>query len=263
MQIRIINRSAWPTPALGVLCRWLCKLAAFDNGKSGYTFVFRDTRNTAVWRGRGALHKQTITMHRHFQPPSGWPWRARDPRFQWATEEVYRNRLEALVGLMGHELGHAMDGRPELFEKNGRVDRARMEFRCNRAGQRAVEALRRDWPLLRSAIQRVLRRGHARAAVAQAAARGRRYDPERKLVHAQQMLKQWSAKLKLAQTKIRRYRKQVAYYERRAAAKRGFGTAVQAAATSLPASGTVPASRPDGFVATPGPQGARHERQRV
>jgi len=244
MKTCIINRSAWPTPALKVLCGWLLTNAAFDSGQVPYTFVFRSTRTIHTWRGRGSSHGQTITLSRRFQPREGWPWRLRDHRFKWACEEVYRSRLEVLVGLMGHELEHAMEGRPQRFLTNGRIDRARMEFHCNQAGQRAVEALRRDWPVLRTRIKRALHDERRHRSAAKLASHARCHDPERKLVHAQQKLKQWGARLKLAQTKVRRYRRQVAYYERRAAAK-GPGTAIRDSAAWPPPFGAEAASRPD------------------
>jgi len=218
MSIIVVNHSPWPTSALRVLAKWIAEREGLGEARA-YTFTFRNTRRMQ-YRGSGTPFGQTITMHRRFDPVTrAWPFRTKDHRFQWSTEEVYRSRLELLVGIMAHEAHHATAGHPRFFRKNGRLDRATMEFRCNRAGQEAVEALRKDWLTLRAQIRGSMRRDRNRHIAAQERAVVRRADSTPKLLHGQTMLKRWQARLKLAGTKVKRYRRQVVYYEGRAAAK--------------------------------------------
>ena len=81
----------------------------------------------------------------------------KDLRFKWSTEEVYRSRLEFLVGIMAHEARHATLGSADAFRRNGRIDRAAMEFWCNQAAIEAVRAFREEWAMLKTRIRLSLR----------------------------------------------------------------------------------------------------------
>jgi hypothetical protein len=145
----------------------------------------------------------------------------KDHRFKWSTEEVYRSRLEFLVGIMAHEARHATLGSADAFRRNGRIDRAAMEFRCNQAAIEAVRAFREEWAMLKTRIRLSLRAARRKEQVRMERKVLRRTDPGPKLVHAQVMLDRWQARLKMATAKVKRYRQKVRYYEGRAAAITG------------------------------------------
>ncbi len=219
MSIQIINRSQWPTPALKVLAQWVASRAGIEKDRP-YELTFRSTDRTDWYHGTGNRYRQAVYLNRRFQPASGsWPMTRTDHRFKWATEELYQSRLELLVGLIAHETHHAMGGHPDHFRKGMRTDKAAMEFRCNRIAQETVAAFRVEWPCLRAKIKRAMRTDRDRRKARIEKLRARRADPRPKLVSARTMYKKWQGKAKLAATKMKKYRRQIQYYEGRAAAK--------------------------------------------
>jgi hypothetical protein len=140
-----------------------------------------------------------------------WPYTWKDRRFQWSEEVVYRTRMELLVALMAHEAYHATGGNRDVFRSSkGRIARADMEFQCNRFAMKTVEALRQEWPVLRSKIYRAMRQEREK----KRSLGIRRRDPVGKLQHAMDQLSNWQRRRKLAETKIRKYRRRIAYYRR-------------------------------------------------
>lgn len=287
--LTIENRSDWPTPALEVLIRWVCKREGLGTAGHPYRVLVRAcTRNT--WGGRGGSNFQRVWLDRHYRRISGrskatleglnilrksarkhlagelrknrlngdarytdrvdtledriksinemirfgdyadsrkprvngnplWPFTHADPRFKWSKPETYRSRLELLVALIAHEAHHATLGHPDRYRTGNavkKIDRASMEFRCNRAMGEAAAALHNEWPELRKAIYAAMRKARANKVTAQV----RKTDPTPKLAKAQDALAEWQRKAKLAATKIRKYRLRVRYYEGKVAAKR-------------------------------------------
>jgi hypothetical protein len=114
---------------------------------------------------------------------------------------VYRDRLEALVGVTGHELAHLQQyqegGNRLINEKGARWEEVRVleAFRADRENLLAewskgkpIECVRRKAKPVESAADRALK--------------------------AEVMLEKWQRRLKLAQTKVKTYRRKVRYYER-------------------------------------------------
>jgi hypothetical protein len=213
--MKIENRSKWPTPALRVLCKWIVKRE--PDLPDHYAFLFRATNDRHSWRGVGWKSRQTVRLsRRHFGP---YPYTKKDHRFKWSVPFEFRSRLETLVYLIAHEAHHSTKGHPREFEKsNGRTDRAAMEFHCNNAGFEAVKALRIEWPTLRTKIYAAMRRERDRLKTSKQHDAIRRSDPTPKLLNARESLVTWRRKAKLAATKIKKYRRKVAYYEGRMAA---------------------------------------------
>lgn len=212
--MKIENRSKWPTPALRVLCKWIAKREQLPKH---YAFLFRATNDRHSWRGVGWWSRQTVKLsRRHFGP---YPYTKKDHRFKWSVPFQLLSRVETLVYLIAHEAHHSTKGHPSKFETTGgRTDRAGMEFRCNTAGFEAVKALRLEWPTLRTKIYTAMRRERDRLKASKQRKEVKRSDPTPKLIHAREAMATWQRKAKLAATKIKKYRRKVAYYEGRLAA---------------------------------------------
>ena len=212
-RLEITNRSRWPDGALRVISRWVCKRSGLGTDRLYYLTFRNTTCNT--WGGEGCGSRQTVTLHRRYTPPDGWPYETKDKRFKWSQKEVYRSRLELLVFLIAHEAHHAGDGHP--FKWYGpdrrRLRAASMEFRCNRAGLEAIRDFRDEWPRLFGEIKREIRKDRERQTKAKAAV------PRRKFTYAVRMLKNWETKSDSRKTrsKIQHYRRMVIRHENRIA----------------------------------------------
>ncbi len=127
-----------------------------------------------------------------------------------------RNRLEGLVFLVAHEARHATDENAQIRRDRGH---ASMENDCNRHGERLVEKFRVAWPkTLRAQVAKEIRLDRERAKRAKAQ-RASAKSPEMKLRRAQANLSAWEAKAKRAANAMKKYRRQVRYYQGRVAAK--------------------------------------------
>lgn len=123
--------------------------------------------------------------------------------------ESFADRTEALVAITAHEIAHLLQyetGRITRLKANGLTERdaRRQEVACLRAFRNSRELLLTDW-------------SHEPAEKAKPVASVQ----DRRAAKAQAALDRWQRKAKLAATKVRQYRRQVGYYERALAAKRG------------------------------------------
>lgn len=220
MALEIVNRSVWPTAAIRIIARWVCRREKLGTRSQPYKILVRSTkRNT--WGGRGGRREQRIVIHRRYSPPHGWPYDHTDPRFKHATTHRLNSRVELLVYLLAHEAHHATGGRPSEYARScpsgSRVDKASMEFDCNLAAYRAVRAFRMDWSRLRPQILAAVRKDRSKKT-----GHIKRLSSEfTKLRAAEQTVKRWERKLKLAQTKVKKYRKKVGHYRSKAACVSG------------------------------------------
>lgn len=224
MGLKIINRSTWPSAAINVIVRWVCRRERLGTAEHPYEVLIRNTKKN-TWGGRGSRSCQRIWLHRRYQPRDGWPYQVKDPRFKQAPTYSYRSRLELLVMLLAHEAHHAVEGHPDGYRKKGqhgyRIDREAMEYDCNLAGHRAVEAFRQEWPQIRTKIMAAMREERRRTRAEREKRLQRRCDPGPKILAAEAMLDKWRRKLKLAQTKVKKYQRKLAYHKSRLAALDG------------------------------------------
>ena len=212
-RLEITNRSRWPDGALRVIAKWVCKRSGLGTDRI-YYLTFRHT-NCNTWGGLGYRNKQTVTLHRRYQPPDGkWPYETKDKRFKWSQKEVFHSRLELLVFLVAHEAHHGTDdGHPFHNRRNGRERTASMEHRCNRAGLEAVRDFHDEWPRLFGEIKREMRKDRERRTKAKSVT------PRRKLAYAKRMLRGWESKPDScrARSKIRYYLRMATRHENRLA----------------------------------------------
>ncbi|MEI8197699.1 MAG: hypothetical protein WCI73_17530, partial [Phycisphaerae bacterium] len=108
----------------------------------------------------------------------------------------------------------------EYQEANGKHDAAGMEFHCNARGYRIMEAFHAAWPRLRPLVWAAMReeRGKKRRKAKA------RHDPSPKLALAQEHLTDWQRRQKAATNRVRKYLRQVRYYQGRLAARSGLSS---------------------------------------
>lgn len=201
-----------------VLCRWICTRAGIT---WPYTVWLRHANGRVG--GRGWRNRQKTWYDCRF---GKWPGTIRDTRWAHSPTQIINSRLEHLVFILAHEAAHATIGHPNKFFRKERIghsklrfDEEAMEFACNRFGMETVEALRKEWPArLRAQVYEACRADRRKRKDKSEQKR----DPNLKLQRAQANLDRWLRRQKLVNTKIRRYKKAVIYYEGRVAA---FGSA--------------------------------------
>jgi hypothetical protein len=205
--ITIINRSNWPT----WLIRWLVTRAAADAGvKWEYTWTQRSTKKR-IWCGRGWRNKGNGTVHRRvIDSIPGAVHEHKDHRYASAPVESWpHSPVATLAFLIRHELEHAGDGHPSNWQGNtGRRREADMEMICNATAAEWFNGLSAQWPIIRSEWLAIARkeRDLLRDAL-------QIYRDRRKL-KAIDNLKRWERRLKLAQSKVQKYRRAVARIEK-------------------------------------------------
>lgn len=210
-KIKIINRSKWPTEALEILTKWICKR---EGVTWDYTVTFRHSTRDH-WLGRGWANACTVTVPRRYgKKVNGkfiWPY-VIDGEVRRSGSDVptiCRGRVDLLVQLLAHEVCHANLGHPRHFRNaRGRVDRRDMEDLCNRRGADTLEALREQWP---NFVQQY-RAARSKTKHAKSPDTKR----EKKFERTAMLLTQWQRKQKLAENKVKKYQRAMKRMETRA-----------------------------------------------
>jgi hypothetical protein len=127
-------------------------------------------------------------------------------------EWIPHSPVALLAFLIRHEVAHARGGEgypPEFRHRDGRCKLSDMEDACNEAAGRWVRSLAEQWPEVLAEWRRMARAAKPKPVNRTAQTRER---------HAES-LENWSRRLKLAQTKVRKYRTLLKATERRMAAR--------------------------------------------
>jgi hypothetical protein len=143
-------------------------------------------------------------------------WLHKDHRFK--TDDVFPmpySPVAVLAFLIRHEVEHANDGHPSKFEKGDRTRRYDMEYICNATASEWVLKLREEWPSIRKEWLAIARKERSKSRKDPADRTRRNYEKKVALRDA------WERKLKIATTKVRKYRRAVMSAERRIAAAQG------------------------------------------
>lgn len=147
--------------------------------------------------------------------PNQWPLFNKDHRFKWSENQTFLTRLELLVFLIAHEACHATTGHPDQYREAGQKDVAGMEFHCNAKGYRIIEQFHQEWPTFRPLIYAAMRKERAKKQRKTKA----RFDPNPKLALAQLRLADWQRRQRAANNKVKKYARQVKYYQGKLAAR--------------------------------------------
>ena len=219
LALTIKNKSAWPDGFVRIVSRWIVKRAGIQwpyEIDLPATGKYRRYRNS--WHGRGWRHRQRSVMNR--RNSCSFPYTIKDQRFQWSATHEVNNRLELWVYLIAHEAYHALPESRDRREPGSRKSQSRSsdEYKANEFANAAVAAFRVEWPkALKARTRRAIRADRDKAIRAKerkASARG----PQTRLARAQANMANWERKAKRARTAIKKYRRQVRYYEGRVAA---------------------------------------------
>lgn len=128
----------------------------------------------------------------------------------------FLDRVEGLVGVTAHELSH-VNHFQHGYRGRGCEDIAcASERRAIRLFREHRDRLMAEWT---AGLPLVVPEPAVADPVIEPTIRSFEKLIARRAEKAQRFLDQWQRKLKLAQTKLRKYRKQVAYYEKKAAAR--------------------------------------------
>lgn len=214
----IKNRSGWPDWFAIPVARWVAHRAGiYKSNRHDYTLEIVNTKFKDTLCGRSYGYRARVRVHRRFTPRSGiFPYITKYWTYKWSMKYALNTRIEAFVDIIAHEMFHSTGGRPALFRSEGRTDRQSMEMACERFSKETVEEFRKVWPgELKERVKAELRRNQIRTISVT------KSNPDVKLQAALDKLAVWQKKLKLANTKIKKYKQQVNYYQKRSAAKKG------------------------------------------
>lgn len=192
--MRLRNSTDWPDHFLRRMTAWVC--AQLDT-TTAIIHRAQFTRTTYC-PGRGRAWSSGRMLVR-IGPASKFPHTYKYPNRRRAPEYQIVDREEELVQITAHEAFHLICFRERANTAEAPTEFVSLEvlekFRANR------EALLAEWsdpPALRITTP-------APSPV------------EQRALAAQNALDTWTRKMKLAQTKVRKYRLRVRYYERKAA----------------------------------------------
>lgn len=209
MGVRVENRSEWPD----WLVRWVVRRACSDAGVKVYRWTqvrrSRPRFSGEGWgaRGRGGCNRRGVKTARAWQ-------RLADRRTPGCVEWIPMSPVADLAFLIRHEVAHARGAEGDIgareFRRGGLHD---MEDACNEAAGRFVRALAADWPAVLAEWRAIARRERERARPAVVDRTQATRDKHAASLDA------WQRKLKLAQTKVRKYRALMNAADRRLAAR--------------------------------------------
>jgi alkyl hydroperoxide reductase subunit AhpF len=197
--MKIKNSTDWPVHFLRRMAGWCCRQVGLPASKLRQA-EFRN-RTTRSYSGHAYYGGRVVCS---IGPAHRFPL-APDTRDGMAGE-IIADRVEALVAITAHEVEHIHQFRTGKMNKiAGRVEahtRA-VEVRVLRAFRAARETLLAEWSVEPVRIEK------PKASI-----------KERRASKAADDLARWQRKLKLAQTKVRKLKVRVRYYDLQQAASR-------------------------------------------
>ncbi len=202
--MRLINTIDYPDYFLRRMVSWCCKELGLP-GRYVREVAFRNSRS--AWGGMAYTNSRRVGVRigaaSHF--PSKYRMRGTRKWFPIA------DRTEALVMVTAHELAHLLLRRLGNHSRRG-GGLAGSEHNTDWHERKVMEAFQLCRVELLTAWNEPPkpRAPHPKLSL-----------QERRANNAMLLLAKWQLKLKLAQTKVKKYKAQVRYYDRALAAKRG------------------------------------------
>lgn len=204
--MKLKNTTDWTDHFLRRMVAWCCRQIDMPV-RSIHSAVFR--RSRAAWGGCARYSRRQISVcvgdARHFPANAG----------SHEKGEAFADRLECLVAVTAHEAyhiaAHAVDDHRQKTRRG--TDRtASSERRTCLEEMRVLRVFRanRDALLAEWSVPPVKRESWPKASV-----------QERRALKAANDLARWQRKLKLAQTKCRKLKQRVNYYDKAMAAAQG------------------------------------------
>ena len=231
----VINRSRWPDIFVKHIARFCAQktgiakrhrdggeLSFMGRGKGigfrshHYKFTVQRATYGQTYRGRGGVKAGRMLLHRRAYGASHFPCEDGYATYKWIGKKPLNSMIEMFVMLMAHEMTHSTDGAIENFydRRAGQYDRAGCENHTHHRGHAIVEMYRKDRVKIMRRIRAEMRKAREKAKAK------KRPSTEEKRAKSQAYLTRWERKLKLATTKVAKYKRSVSACDRAIAAKR-------------------------------------------
>jgi len=189
--MRITNTLPFSTESLRRMAVWVCRQIP---GMSTRELRIAFATSRANWSGRAYSGTRiAVRLGRNIKYPQS--------HNRFGVEHNWIDDWEVLVAITAHEAAHAGDWRDGCRTNERSADRQM---------QQVVDAFRRD-------RERLL--AHWLQPPAEKPAKARPSIQERRAAKVAKHLANWQRKLRLAQSKVRAYKRKAAYYEKVAAIK--------------------------------------------
>jgi hypothetical protein len=233
----VINRSRWSDVFVKHIARFCAQktgiakrastggeLAFLGRGKGlgfrehHYSFTVQRATYTATYRGLGGVKNGRMMLHRRAYGASHFPCEDGYATYKWIGKKPLHSMVEMFVMLMAHEMTHSTDGAINNFTLHGRrnnYDHATCENHTHHRSHDIVEMYRKERKNIMRRVLAELRRERAKQKK-----KRRRSTTKEKRAKSQANLKRWERKLKLAKTKVAKYKRSVSACDRAIAAKR-------------------------------------------
>ena len=191
----------------------------FRNREHHYSFTVQRATYDHTYCGRGGVKKGRMMLHRRAYGASHFPCDDGYWTYKWIGKKPLHSMCEMFVMLMAHEMTHSTDGAIENFRVRGtrrnNYDRATCENHTHHRAHDIVEMYRKERKNIMRRVLAELRRERAKQKK-----KRRRSTTKEKRAKSQANLKRWERKLKLAKTKVAKYKRSVSACDRAIAAKR-------------------------------------------
>lgn len=201
--MKITSTLEFSVPYLRRLVNWACQEIGMP---CHYPRIAAFARSRAAWGGRAYGHARKVGV-RVGDEDGRWP--KKTMKHYDGFQLTFSDRIEILVWLTLHELAHLDQCRRRTQTRRGgnlggseRMTEA-IAARCLKAFRANREALLKHWA---EAPEPASKEKPKEAVI------------EKRAAKAQADLARWQRKLKLAQSKVGRYKKRVHYYEKKTAA---------------------------------------------
>lgn len=189
----------WPVHACRRLIAWGCRQLDLP---VRYVKVAEFCNSRIAWSGRAYYRPRLIVVRVGSDDRFPCPTK----RHNGGLQETVADPIEACVLLTAHELAHMMQFREGLMSRAGGKRRGGSERNTDWEAFRVLNLFRAD-------RERLLAEWHAVPVVSVTPPRSSVV--EQRSAKAQVMLANWQRRLKIAQTKVQKYKAKVRYYERK------------------------------------------------
>lgn len=215
--MKLSNTTTWSNEFLRRMVSWVCKqldLPVLQVSRARFR-----NRKQGCWSGLGGYGYGILVR---IGPDSAFP--VEPFHYPGRKRDVFlspriADRVEALVAITAHELTHVQDGMNECWHtRRARMRGSRRPKRIYGGERRTMVEERRVLELFRENRENLLAQWNTPVNRQSKPAMTR---AERNEVKARNGLESWERKLKLAKTKVAKYRTKVRRYERLAAMRGG------------------------------------------
>ena len=211
----VINRSRWPDIFVKHIARF-CAQKTGVSKKGRYGFTVKRASYRQRWSGRGGITFGRMSLPRRAYGPDFFPYQSGYSTYKWVNKKPLYSMGELFLMVIAHEMTHATDGNPLNFrDGSSNYDMATCENHTHHRAHDIVEMYRKDRVKIMRRIRAEMRKAREKAKV-----KKRKPTTDEKRAKSLAAQKRWERKLKLAQTKVAKYKRSVSACDRAIAAAR-------------------------------------------